>query len=339
MNANFQTWSAEHAHAPPRVLRSEPATVPAGALQSPLALEGWLSFNRLCRDVEPCQVRLTAGDAALPAVHAVYYLDQRGQIVMPPGNPYLPVAFESTPTTSRARLDRQWLDVGKSLVDDMRQRGVSGAVTLPPDIDDIRPWQWGGFSATMRYLYHLDFPDSGHVVDLTARRRIGKNASRHDLVFERVADLAVVFRIVERTGQYFDLDQRDLEFARDLVGENALRAYVCYASSGAPLGARVVLHRPGSRAVELLAVATPDERAVGADEFLFGKMLADLGSAGATGIDFETTVEPGVSRFATLWGARLEPRYQVEAPSVPGLVRQVGNHWRYWRLRREGSRV
>src|SRR5690606_10938218 len=132
----------------------------------------------------------------------VYYRDRRGRIVMPPGIPFLPIAFESTPTTSRARLDRQWLDVGQALADDMRARGLSGAVTLPPEIDDIRPWLWSGFAATVGYLYRLELPHSGKPVDLTARRRIGEAVSRTGLTVDRPSDPVDVFRCIEQAQQH-----------------------------------------------------------------------------------------------------------------------------------------
>ena len=137
---------------------------------SPFELDGWLEFNRLKWGVEPLRVRYDMGEE-LPAISAVLYLDRRGRVVLPRLNPYLPVSFHPTPTEKRYRRDRQWLDVATAMAQDMRARGLRGAVDLPPEAADVRPWRWAGFQIGIVYTFHLDLPfDPGGADHALARQ-------------------------------------------------------------------------------------------------------------------------------------------------------------------------
>lgn len=349
MNVRRQTKSLERAdaemavaHAPPSCVETDASSVTSGVLTSPFALDGWLEFNRVRWGVQPLKVRLSEGSSDVPAAHAVYYLNRRGQVWKPPTSVYLPVAFESTPTQSRARLDRQWLTVGGLLAEDMKSRGAAGRIALPPEIDDVRPWQWAGFGATVRYTFYLDLPYSESLLDPAARKQIAKSA-RVGFSHERVTDLTDVFRCIadteRRQGFRYGITQRDLELARDLVGEDVLRAYVCYAPAGEPASARVVLHRRGGRAIDWLVGSSDDHLRTGATQFLLSKVLPDLHAHGAAGFDFEGANLPGVSASKSIWGGRLLPFYVIEAPNVLGLARHARDYWRFWQARREERRT
>src|SRR5439155_26920497 len=115
-----------------------PPRHPAGLLYD----DAWLEFNRQKWGVTPERVRFATEPDGRPAVEVVYYLDRRGRIWKPPTNTYLPVHFVPTATQALGRLDRQWQSVSELLAADMRKRGLANDAALPPDITDVRAWQW-----------------------------------------------------------------------------------------------------------------------------------------------------------------------------------------------------
>lgn len=336
MNLGHQTESFGRAvaHAPPTRVEAHELNDLTHCTTSPFALNGWLEFNQLRWGVQPLRVRLSEGSSEVPAAHAVYYLDRKGRVSQPPANTYLPLEFESTPTQSRARLDGQWLAVGRLLAKDMKDRGIAGSVALPPEIEDIRPWQWMGFGATVRYRIHLDFPCSDSLLDLQAP---GQNAQNSPAGFsqERVTDFADVAHCIQdterRQGFRCGIALHDLELARELVGDDVLRAYVCYASNGEPASTRVILYRQGGRAIDWLIGTSDDYLRTGAADLLLSRVLTDLHAREATGFDCDRVHFPEVSSLQPPQGTRLVPYYVVESPSLLGLAKHVRDHWRYRR--------
>lgn len=304
------------------------------ALTSPLFLEGLLEFNRHKWGVTPMRVRFSEDGSAVPAVETVYYLDERGRVTAPHISPYMPVAFAPTPTESRARLDRQWLTVGTLMAADMHRRGVASVVPLAPEVSDVRPWQWSGFNAELRYVFQLELPHDDHKADSAVRKQVAK-ATRSGFRAERVTrmdDVAACLSATQERQQFsLDVGARDLDVAQQMVGEEALRAYVCYAPNGEPAGTRVVLHAPGTRAIDWLAGVNTTYLHSGGNQLLISHMLNDLSEAGATAFDFSDATHPPVAAMKATWGGLLVPVYTVDG----GRVRALARHARdYWSLRR-----
>lgn len=305
--------------------------------RSPLFLEGLLEFNREKWGLIPERVRLSSQDSPLPAVETVFYLDRRGRITAPLLSPYIPVAFESTPTESRSRLDRQWVQVGGLLAEEMRQRGVVHPIPMDPEVVDTRPWNWAGFDVEVRYVFQLDFPFQERTADASVRKQIAK-AIRDGFRVERTSRMDDVSTclIASQERQQFRLDMGagDFALAQEMMGEDALRAYVCYAPNGEPASTRVVLHEPGSRAIDWAAGVNSSHLHSGANQLLISHVIHDLHDAGATGLDFGGAMLPGVGAMKASWGARLVPYYRIEG----GRFRAVARHARnYWHFRRAAS--
>lgn len=303
-------------------------------VRSPLFLEGLLEFNREKWGLLPERVRLRAEGALLPAVETVFYLDRQGRITAPLLSPYIPVIFESTRTESLIRLDRQWLQVGRLLAAEMRQRGVAQPIPLAPEVIDTRPWNWAGFDVEVRYVFQLDFPFHESTADSSVRRQMTK-AKRDGYRVERALrmDDVHVCLTSSQERQQFQLDMTADDFAlvREMMGEDALRAYVCYAPDGEPASARVVLHCPGTRAIDWAAGVNVAHLNSGANQLLIGHVLHDLHEAGATGIDLGGAMLPGVAAMKAAWGARLVPYYRIEGGRLRALARHVREYWTFRR--------
>lgn len=303
-------------------------------LSSPLFMEGLLKFNREKWNLVPERVRLTAEGAPLPAVETVFYLDRRGRITAPLLSPYIPVAFEPTPTESLARLDRQWIQVGGLLAAEMRRRGVAHPIPLDPQVIDARPWNWTGFDVEVRYVFQLDFPYQERTADSAVRKQIAK-AARDGYRVERVSRMddvnACLADSQERQQFRLNMNGDDFTLAREMIGEDALRAYVCYAPDGEPASTRVVLHHPGTRAIDWAAGVNTAYLHSGANQLLIGHILQDLHAAGSTGLDFGGAMIPSVGAMKATWGARLVPYYRVEGGRFRAVVRHAREYWTFRR--------
>lgn len=304
---------------------------------SPLLLDGLIEFNRQKWGVIPQRVRLTNEESGVPNIEAVYYTDRRGRIEHPRIGPYIPVAFTPTPTKSRARLDRQWVEVAGLLAKDMRVRGVTGAVPLSPDVTDVRPWQWESFQTDVRFTYYLDFPYDEGLLDPAVRRQFAK-ASRNGFRVERVSEMGNVADCLRETQNRKDfdtgVDASDLTLLREFIGDDHLRTYVCYAPDGEPACGGAILHRSGARALYWVFGTKTKFMPSGATQLAIRYIVDDLYASGATGLDFLGAQLPSVAAMKATWGSRLVPYYRVDG----GRLRAIAKNARdYWSFRRMGS--
>jgi len=226
---------------------------------SVLALEGWLKFNEYKWGVTPLKLRLTEnGKESLPAIEAVLYLDKKGRIVQPPLNPYLPVIFYPTPTDKKPRLYRQWLNLSKLLADEFIWRGVRSAIAFPPEVIDIRQWQWHGFLGEVRYTFYLDLPLNLDMVDSSVRTKLNKAKKMGftcDLANkDEFPEVITCLKETEERQKFsYRLTAQDLEIALNLLGEDVFRVYICRNNSGEIVSTNIVITIPGLRAFDWVA--------------------------------------------------------------------------------------
>jgi GNAT acetyltransferase-like protein len=290
---------------------------PAGTTnQCPLFLEGWLEFNRARWRVRPYRFRYSPSDSNASALESVLYLNARGRIVLPKLNPYLPVAFQPTPTRSPIRLCRQWLEIAQTLVDEMGERQLGATVTLPPEVTDIRPWIWAGFQVGVHYTYYNDLPIDAKRVDPAVRKKC-QQARSLGYTCERSSQLTHVLACLRETEKHqrfsYGLTERDLKRLTRWLGEDCFRMYLCYSPEGRPASARLVLYCPGGRAMDWVCGTAAQHIRSGATQLLIWSVLEDLHSAGARGFDFGGANIRNVAAAKMIWGGQLVPFYSLQA--------------------------
>jgi len=283
---------------------------------SVLALEGWLEFNRYKWGVTPLKVWLTEDDKDIPAIEAILYLDKKGCIVQPPLNPYLPVIFYPTPTHKRSRLYRQWLSLSKLLVEEFRKRRVRGSVAFPPEVVDVRQWQWNGFTAEVRYTFHIELPHKTEMIDYSDRKQIDKalrSGFRCEIADkDSYADVVTCLWETEARQKFrYRLAPRDLEVGASLLGRDVFRIYVCRSNSGEVVSARIVIALPETYAMDWVAGTKNHFLSSGATQLLIWHILEDLAKYGARGFDFCGANLPTVSAAKSDWGGNLVPYFVV----------------------------
>lgn len=324
--------------------RCTPAAAPLTTMSiptsrnSPLLLDAWLAFNRHEWGVKPARLRLTPAESELPALECVLYLDRSGRISQPPLNPYLPLVLFHTPTVKPIRVNRQWTTCATLLVDYFKRSGLRHAVTLPPEVTDVRPWQWGGFIAEVRYTYYIDFPYDVKYADESVRKQI-KKATHASFACEHASPDAIpeilnCLRSTQARQSFsYNLTAESVSHALNLLGPETFRMYVCRAPTGRIATARIVLCSPGARALDWVAGTRGEFLNSGATQLLIYYVLSDLAKAGARGFDFCGANIPAVSASKAVWGGELVPYYLIRRLSLRTLCKAA---FRALRMRRIG---
>lgn len=291
--------------------------------ECPLALDGWLEFNRYKWNLEPHKLRLSVEGREVPAVEVIVYLDRRERIVLPPLNPYLPLTFYPSPTDKVYRLRRQWFAVSGLLADEFRKRQVLGAIALPPDILDVRAWQWRGFLVEPRYTFYLSLPLRLSDIDHMIRKQINKATKsgfqvQRSLKFEKVIECLLDTEQRQKFSYGLDLDA--LSRASGLLGEEKFRCYIAVAPSGEVASARIILKGPGSIALDWVAGTKRAFLNSGVTQYLIAFVLEDLAKAGVKTFDFAGANLPTVQAAKSSWGGELKVYYVLRSPGIRTLT-------------------
>ena len=302
-----------------------------GVSDSPLELPAWVAFNCWRWGYQAQSINETADGAV---ARAVFYTDRLGRIVQPRTNAYLPVLVEFDERISRR--ESAWLDVGDRMARRMRDHHVHGSIVLPPDITDVRPWQWHGFIASIVYTYIVPLPLDPVLVSRSARRRASKAAGLGftcEITDDADAIGVCLSDTERRQGFSYGMSTDQLRIALQRIGTSAVRMYLCRDSDGNAAASRVVLHSARGTAVDWLAGTSDPQLSSGATQLLIKFALEDLGSVGATAFDFAGANLPSVAKAKSHWGGDLVPAYAIQEPGPRGIARAGRAWWRFARNR------
>jgi len=284
---------------------------------SPLFLESWVKFNCQRWNVRPLRLEYHPHETELPSIRAICYLDKKGRIILPPRNPYLAISFQPTPAQRNYHIFRQWRAMASLLAAEVRQRGFSlFDLYLPPEIVDVRPWQWLGYRAAVRYTQYIDFPFHVKNTDQVFRKQVNK-ALRFGCTCNQTTQVRSAVACLEQTEarQNFRLSRffpDELEMAQTIVGEEYYRTYVCNSPDGEVTSSLVCLHAPGARAIALFFGTKADYLNTGVARLLIQYAFQDLEKAGSIGFDFGGVSSPHIARAKEVLGGRLMPYYSLE---------------------------
>ncbi len=305
--------------------------------RGPLELPGWIEFHTWRTGLRAQEFsEAIEGGAEL---RAVLYLDGRGRIRVPYLNPYLPITFRSLRPRPRGRT-ADWLKVTAPLVDEMRRRGVPNLIYLPPEVQDVRPWQWQGFMVGADYTYRLDLPLDPASVDRSHKKN-GDKAAKFGMTVDRVTTIEPIIECLtdssQRVGYVNEIGPRELRRVADLLGEDSLRMYACRDSTGRVAAAVVLVHVPGTYALGWLFGTKTEYLTQGAGQLVWRSAFADIVADGATGVDFGGPNSRGIAEFKSRWGSRLAPMYSVRGYSTRSGARFVSDWLRSSRSKRSAA--
>ncbi|MBN1851699.1 MAG: hypothetical protein JW829_03215 [Pirellulales bacterium] len=307
-------------------------------MDSTLATPEWQTFTEHYWPVKAVPFEYAPRGPNGPMLRVVCYLNRKGRLVLPPYQPHLPLEFKPTPTDAPYRLQRQWLEIARLFVDDMISYGIRGEMTFSPVVTDPRPWLWSWFRVSPRFTDFINFPFAIDDTDYRVQQLANKaqQAGFVCRIVSHLPDVMVCLRGSEqRRGLTHAMTLQGLEMARELLGPEAFRAYVCYAPGGEPATGRIVLHRPGGRACDWLAGTVEKHLHSGATQLLIWHMFNDLQEATAIGYNSCGADRKTVAHAKTMWGGRLMTQYNVRAYDFPCMKHQLGNMLQY--LKRQAA--
>jgi hypothetical protein len=274
------------------------------------ASDEYAAFMKSAFNIDSRRIVVAESPGALPNAEAVVFFNAKGRIIVPPLIPCLPVKFNTTPTNKRARLDRMWLDCGGLLAQEFLKHGLGGQISLSPEITDLRPFLWTGFTLGLRYSFLVDFPYDETQMDSAVRKQIAKTAStgfvcRRGGKNEIAAIVECIRQTEQRQGFTYSVTQSILEKGCEILGDDKFRIYIATAPNGGIASCRVVLHATGGVAIDWIAATATEHLKSGATQVLIQFALQDLQASGATAFDFAGAGLPGVSAAKACWGGRL----------------------------------
>jgi hypothetical protein len=219
------------------------------------------------------------------------------------------------------------------LVKEFIKRGQRAVIAFPPEVVDVRQWQWHGFIAEVRYTFYVNLPYE--LNDFAEPNKIRK-AQREGFTCE-IADPATFGEIerclVEtetRKGFSHRVTKHDLERALDFLGEEVLRIYVCRSRDGEIGSVHIVLSVARGMALFWIAGTKTKFLSSGARQLLIWNSLQDLARQEIALCDFVGANLPSVSAGKADWGGMLMPYYALR----PLNLRTIGslglNILKYW---------
>lgn len=118
------------------------------------------------------------------------------------------------------------ISLSKFFVDEFKKRKLGSSVAFPPEVVDIRQWQWNGFIADVRYTLYLNLKKySRDLLDTSERNKINK-AERNNLKCFAATEnnFPEVIRCLNDTGNRknfrCNLTEEDLLTLSKLLGRN-----------------------------------------------------------------------------------------------------------------------
>lgn len=305
---------------------------PVGAV---LACPAWAQWQE--RRTGLSLVPLTFGGPGEAMLSATLFCSSRGRVVTPSLAPYTAVVFRPTTTTRHDRVVRQWEDLAGTLADELRRRGVSGYLDLPPELTDARPFLAAGFRAEVRYTV------SGRP-DVTAAspafHRRARKAQRAGFTAEVTTDLDGVFGCLADTSGRKDFSlpatEPQLRELQAALGPDRMRLHVVRSPSGEVVGAAIQLLDPGGAALHWLQGTKRDYLPQGVSQLVHHLALTDLAALGVTTFDLGGANIPALARAKLGLGLQLTPYLALQQTGVRTLTRDaVGTARTYGRqLRR-----
>jgi hypothetical protein len=299
--------------------------------KSPFLLDGWIEYNKLKWGVQPSKFHWHKEGSPLPSIDAVFYLNKRGKIVLPPLNPYVGLHFSSTSTSKNFNIYSQWIQVADELVQEMKECGIDKHVMLPPGVVDVRPWEWEHFRSSVKYTYIITFPYSISEAKGPVRTNI-KKALKNGYTATKTTNMKEVYSCLldteERQQFSHQLSLEDLQLMQDLLGEEHLKAYVCYAPNGETASATTVIHREGGYSVGLVMGTKKEHAASGVNYLMDQLVIDDVVENGAMGIDLCGANIRSIAKAKRVWGGTLVPYYSIEN-GLFSLARTARKWWHF----------
>jgi hypothetical protein len=225
--------------------------------------------------------------------------------------PYSAVCARSLPTAADIHRRSSWIDALVQLLDGAFAKSD---LLLPPELTDVRPFQWADWDVSPLYTFRLPLVDPEEARagwSAGARRTFDRGRERYEFrSADDSADAVVTLCLsgYERAGRTPPLSARGLE---DLVARQVERGlascYTAHENGRSDPDAGIVVLGTGSSAYYWIAGSIPGP----AMTVLIGKLMDELSSEGFEFFDLVGANTPSVAEFKRRLNPVLIPYYRV----------------------------
>lgn len=287
--------------------------------RSALFLDGWLKFNEEKWGYRPERVLFQLPEKELPKLEAVFYLNKKGQVVMPPRNPYLPLQFIPTPTEQPYKLYTQWLEVSELLANDLLKRRFSGTIAFPPGFFDARPFQWLGMNVGIRYTFVTPLPINENLLDTSVRKNINKALRSNYSVALSDNWQAINYCLKETEdakGFSHLISSEELKYACKILGKEFFRGYLCISDKGEPVSGQIKLFLADGISIDWVAGTDRKHIKSGINQLTYQKSFEDMAANNCKLFDLCGANIRTVANAKATWGFPLIPYITLTHNSI-----------------------
>lgn len=274
---------------------------------------GWIAFNEEHWNLRAERVTLHPAKGSAWELSVVLYRDRKGRLVTPPRNPHIPVAFRCSASKLSAINRRKRLAFSE-LARLCAQNGVKGGMSLPPFIDDVRPFLWNGFFAEPRFTYHIELNDFEERADPAVWNKARK-AAKLGYTCSVTDDYEAVQFCLQgpecRKGFEHRVNAEELHRLAGMLGKECFACFLAADAEGRPQGAQIRIYAPGGMALAWSAGIRTQALKDGVNSLLTGYSLEYFRARGCTTLDMVGANIPPVAEMKESWGGELKTYYTV----------------------------
>jgi hypothetical protein len=221
-------------------------------------------------------------------------------------------------------------EIGVAIASFLKSEFKQVNISFPPEVIDLMPFRWQGFTSRIGYTYRLSLRDLNVAFDNmdAVRRRNIISAEKAGVQVDGGASLDQVLRLHEKTFERQRLaphySQAVKNIERALSSANRCRAFLARSQDGNPLGG-VWIVWDEKRAYYLLGGYDHDAKSNNAVALAMWRAIqfasVDLK---LLEFDFEGSIIPPVERFFRKFGGTLTPVYSIQYRKPTTLMKCVG---------------
>ncbi len=190
-------------------------------------------------------------------------------------------------------------------------------ISFPPEIEDVQPFIWEGLSAKVRYTYLLSSDELPELINGSKGLRsqikkinsedVNYSSSLNSEGLGLIENSSLLGR-KDHEKSYFKNLYKSLQELESFISITATKDGSAGVAAGILVGKSLVYLFGGSDKTEGISLGTA----------ALVELLAHAKNSGASDIDFEGSMIPGVERYFRSFGAQLTPFYNVS--KEPGLI-------------------
>lgn len=303
-------------------------------INDPLFHPGWIKFNCDYWNLTAETIELKSEKENVWALKTIIYKNIKGEIVTPPRNPYLPVIFSSSSAAS-ASYNRRRKAAYEELAAVYDQSNCKGSLVLSSDVEDVRAFTWGGFSAAPLYTYYLDIQNYKKQADTRVLKHARKAESKGYYI-ERTQDFNLVQKCLtaseQRKGFSHAVDEEGLKLLNEYMSSDYLHCYFVKNVKHEVVGARVLIVDGENKVLAWSAGIDSSVLKDGVNHFMVEKLLDLYAKEGYKVFDFVGANIPPVAAMKEAWGGELVVYYALRQNSLRNLIVNSYNFFKKFRV-------